>query len=64
MRFFFIGLMVLCLFFSCSDKNEIKIDASEIKVDFSINRYDVDFYNANVKTLPNIKKKYPYLFPN
>ena len=64
MRFFFIGLMVLCLFFSCSDKNEIKIDASEIKVNFSINRYDVDFYNANVKTLPNIKKKYPYLFPN
>ena len=31
MRFFFIGLMVLCLFFSCSDKNETKIDVSEIK---------------------------------
>lgn len=64
MRFFFIGLMVLCLFFSCSDKNETKIDVSEIKVDFSINRYDVDFYNANVKTLTNVKLKYPYLFPN
>jgi gliding motility-associated lipoprotein GldB len=64
MRFFFIGLMVLCLFFSCSDKNETKIDVSEIKVDFSIKRYDVDFYNANTKTLQNVKKKYPYLFPN
>lgn len=64
MRFFFIGLMVLCLFFSCSDKNETKIDVSEIKVDFSIKRYDVDFYNANAKTLQNVKKKYPYLFPN
>nr|WP_298989411.1 gliding motility lipoprotein GldB [uncultured Polaribacter sp.] len=64
MRFFFIGLMVLCLFFSCSDKNETKIDVSEIKVDFSIKRYDVDFYNANTKTLPNVKQKYPYLFPN
>jgi len=64
MRFFFIGLMVLCLFFSCSDKNETKIDVSEIKVDFSIKRYDVDFYNANAKTLPNVKQKYPYLFPN
>ena len=64
MRFFFKGLMVLCLFFSCSDKNETKIDVSEIKVDFSIKRYDVDFYNANAKTLPNVKQKYPYLFPN
>ena len=64
MRFFFIGLMVLCLFFSCSDKNETKIDVSEIKVDFSIKRYDVDFYNANAKTLTNVKQKYPYLFPN
>lgn len=64
MRFFFIGLMVLCLFFSCSDKNETKIDVSEIKVDFSIKRYDVDFYNANAKTLTNVKLKYPYLFPN
>ncbi|MFC4267590.1 gliding motility lipoprotein GldB [Polaribacter marinivivus] len=64
MRFFFIGLMVLCLFFSCSDKNETKIDVSEIKVDFSIKRYDVDFYNANAKTLINVKQKYPYLFPN
>ena len=64
MRFFFKGLVVLCLFFSCSDKNETKIDISEIKVDFSIKRYDVDFYNANAKTLPNVKQKYPYLFPN
>ncbi len=64
MRFFFIGLMVLCLFFSCSDKNETKIDVSEIKVDFSIKRYDIDFYNSNAKTLTNVKLKYPYLFPN
>ncbi|WP_439130302.1 gliding motility lipoprotein GldB [Polaribacter sp.] len=63
MRFFFAVLMVLCLFFSCIDKKQPKIDVSKIKVDFSIKRYDVDFYNANQKTLPKIKEKYPYLFP-
>ena len=55
--------MVLCLFFSCSDKNKTKIDVSNIKVNFSIKRYDVDFYNAAEETLPNVKEKYPYLFP-
>ncbi len=63
MRFFFVVLMVLCLFFSCIDKKQPKIDVSKIKVDFSTKRYDVDFYNANQQTLPKVKKKYPYLFP-
>ena len=64
MRFYFTVLMVLCLFFSCSDKNKTKIDVSNINVEFSIKRYDVDFYNSSKETLPNVKKKYPYLFPD
>lgn len=63
MRFFFTVLMVLCLFFSCSDKNNPTIDVSEIKVNFSVKRYDVDFYKATKETLPKVKDKYPYLFP-
>lgn len=63
MRFFFTLLMVLCLFFSCSDKNLNQIDVSKINVDFSVKRYDVDFYNATPKNLPTLKLKYPYLFP-
>ncbi len=63
MRFFFAFLMVLLLFFSCSDKNENKVDVSMINVDFSVKRYDVDFYNATKETLPKVKEKYPYLFP-
>jgi len=63
MRFPFAVLIVLCLLFSCSDKNKPKIDVSNINVDFSINRYDVDFYSANKQTLPAVKLKYPYLFP-
>lgn len=63
MRFFFAVLMVLCLFFSCSDKKKNQIDASNINVDFSVNRFDVDFYNATEESLSKVKLKYPYLFP-
>ncbi|WP_041383624.1 gliding motility lipoprotein GldB [Polaribacter sp. MED152] len=63
MRFYFALFMVLMLFFSCSDKNKSQIDVSNIKVDFSIERFDEDFYNANKESLSNVKQKYPYLFP-
>ncbi|UAM98264.1 gliding motility lipoprotein GldB [Polaribacter litorisediminis] len=63
MRFLFAFLMVLPLFFSCSDKNETNIDFSKINVDFSVKRYDIDFYTASKETLPIVKHKYPYLFP-
>ena len=63
MKFFFAVFAVLCLFFSCSDKNKPQIDVSKINVDFSVKRYDIDFYTANSKTLPKVKKEYPYLFP-
>jgi gliding motility-associated lipoprotein GldB len=64
MRFFFAVLMVLCLFFSCSDKNLNQIDVSNIKVNFSVERYDIDFYTATIENLPKLKQNYPYLFPN
>ena len=63
MRFPFVGLIVLCCFFSCSDKKKNEIDISKINVNFSVKRYDVDFYNATKETLPKVKNKYPYLFP-
>ena len=63
MRFIFAVLMVLSLFFSCSDKNDSKIDVSKVNIDFSVKRYDVDFYNSTKETLPKVKDKYPYLFP-
>lgn len=63
MRFFFTVLIILCLFFSCSDKNITKVDVSKINVNFSVKRFDVDFYNATKESLPKVKEKYPYLFP-
>ncbi len=64
MRFYFIVLMVLCLFFSCSDKKTNQIDVSNISIDFSVKRYDIDFYTSTRETLSGVKQKYPYLFPS
>ncbi|OAD45284.1 gliding motility lipoprotein GldB [Polaribacter atrinae] len=63
MRFYFMILMVLCVFFSCSDKKNTQIDVSTVNIDFTVKRYEVDFYNTTVNTLPDLKNKYPYLFP-
>ncbi len=63
MRFLFAYLTVLCLLFSCTDKNNVKIDVSKINVNFLVKRYDVDFYNSTKATLPKVKSTYPYLFP-
>ena len=63
MRFYFALLMVLILFFSCSNKNESQIDVSNIKVDYTTKRFDIDFYAANKETLIDVKEEYPYLFP-
>jgi gliding motility-associated lipoprotein GldB len=51
------------MFFSCTDKKKHQIDVSAINADFSIKRFEVDFYNANIEKLPNLKLKYPFLFP-
>ncbi len=56
--------MVLCLFFSCSDKKTNQIDVSNISIDFSVKRYDIDFYTSTRETLSGVKQKYPYLFPS
>ena len=63
MRFYFTLFVVLVLFFSCSNKNKSQIPISDIKLDFTIKRFDVDFYSANEETLIDVKDEYPYFFP-
>ena len=55
--------MVLFIIFSCKNDSDTKVDVSNIKVDYKIKRYEVDFYNANKNSLKKIKKEYPFLFP-
>lgn len=63
MKFTKVTLVIFCVFLSCINNKKNEIDVSKIKVDFKINRFEVDFYNASAETLPNVKIKYPYLFP-
>ena len=52
------------MFLSCnSDKNK-KIDVSDIDVNFSVERFDVDFYTSTKETLTRLKEKYSFFFPN
>ncbi|MGJ8746086.1 gliding motility lipoprotein GldB [Polaribacter sp.] len=63
MRFFLGVFTVLFSFFSCTSDSEKKIDVSAIDVPFSVDRFDVDFYTTNKDNLLNVKKKYPFFFP-
>jgi len=63
MRVFLTLMIVFTIFLSCKNEENKTIDVSKVKVNFDVQRFDVDFYNASKKTLPNIKEKYPLLFP-
>jgi gliding motility-associated lipoprotein GldB len=63
MRFFIIVFLILFSFFSCKSDNIQAVDVSNIDVQFSIKRYEVDFYKESKDNLPFLKNKYPYLFP-
>ncbi|WP_445725575.1 gliding motility lipoprotein GldB [Flavobacterium sp.] len=56
-------LIILLSIISC--KNEVKesIDVSEIDVNVSVDRFDQKFYTTTAETLPELKKEFPFLFP-
>lgn len=55
-------ILLLLTVFSCSSKQENLIDVSEINVDFSLARFDVDFYTTTENTLSQTKENYPFFF--
>ena len=63
MRFIIVVFFILLSFLSCQNNTKQNIDVSNTYVNFSIKRYEVDFYNTKENKLPILKKKYPYLFP-
>lgn len=63
MKFFLVILLVFLSFYSCKNESLHKIDVSGIDVNFSIHRFDIDFYAAKANNLSHVKSKYPYLFP-
>ncbi|MGB0880848.1 MAG: gliding motility lipoprotein GldB, partial [Polaribacter sp.] len=63
MRVFLVVFILFSTLLSCNKDTPKTIDLSKIDVHFSIDRFDVNFYNTSVKTLSSTKKKYPLLFP-
>lgn len=55
--------IILLSIFSCKNKENTKVDVSDIDVEVLIDRFDQKFFTANEKTLQELKKQYPYLFP-
>ena len=59
----YISIFILLLVVSCTTITKKEVDVSNVKVTVSIDRFEQKFYTSNEKTLPNLKKQYPYLFP-
>ncbi len=57
-------ILVLFLLVSCTKKDELVVDVSDIDVKITIKRFDQAFYTANAAGLEMLKKEYPYLFPS
>ncbi|QOD59438.1 gliding motility lipoprotein GldB [Polaribacter haliotis] len=63
MRLFQLVFVVLLGFVSCKKDGINKVDVSNVDVQFSLERFDVEFYNSKQENLPKLKDKYPYFFP-
>ena len=59
---FFPFLLVILTLVCCTDGKKVKEEIDKITVDFTVNRFDQEFANATVQTIPKLKSKYPYLF--
>jgi len=55
----FIAILIMG---SCSD-SKLEAEIAKIAIDVRIDRFDERFANAKPEELPQLKKQYPYLFP-
>jgi len=53
----------LLLLISCSEEYKTPDEIAEIDMEVDVRRFDQDFYNADVSSFENLKKKYPYFAP-
>lgn len=60
-KFFFIFL--LGILFSCSEKSKLEKEIEQTPVDFEVVRFDKEFAEVTEEGLPDLKAKYPFLFP-
>lgn len=57
-------ILVFFLFFNaCQDEFTNESDVESISVSISFDRFDLNFYDQPSEVIPELKKKYPFLFP-
>ncbi len=57
--------LLLFIVLGCHSENDnLSPDVSNIPVEIKIHRFDKDFFGRPAEEFPNIKKKYPYIFPD
>jgi gliding motility-associated lipoprotein GldB len=59
----FIALLVSFFFYGCHTTDKVEAEIATINADVNIIRFDREFASAKVADLSNLKKTYPYLFP-
>ena len=62
-RFSSVLLIAIFLIFGCKGESEIEAEIANIKIDVDVKRFDREFDQATQDDIPNLKEKYPYLFP-
>lgn len=62
-KYTFSIFLVFLLFFSCNSKEKRAAEIAKISVDLDLDRFDRAFAAADSTALPDLRKRYPYLFP-
>ena len=55
-------LIILSFLFSCKKDSNLESSIAKINIEVKVERFDTLFANANEKTLPSLKKAYPFMF--
>lgn len=63
MRNYFLFFLILKFLISCQKDLKKNIDTSTIEVNFSVHRFDIDFYDFQGESLEELKASYPLLLP-
>ena len=59
----FLILLIFLFFNACQDEFTNESDVESISVSISFDRFDLNFYDQPSEVIPELKKKYPFLFP-
>ena len=59
----FIVFLVLSVLYACNESDKIEEEISKIPMNLNISRFDLQFAEAEAEDLPQLKQRFPYLFP-